>query len=98
MVLGLLELEPGFEHTKNSCMLGMPQESWVERTLVEAQVELEIQVVPKISIAVGDYEMPKQPPHQSDFYADNPALVVVVDPLSTKQQLFNIDQLKSQSL
>ena len=36
MVLGLLELESEFEHTKNSCMLGMSWESWVERTLVEA--------------------------------------------------------------
>ena len=36
MVLGLPELELEFKHTKNSCMLGMPQESWVEKTLVEA--------------------------------------------------------------
>ena len=41
-VLGLPELEPEFEHIKSSCMPDMPPESWVERTLVEALVELEI--------------------------------------------------------
>ena len=43
---------------------------------------------------VGGYEMLKQLPHQSDFYGDDPALIVmVVDPFSTRRiidQTFNI--------
>ena len=48
-------------------------------------MELEIQVVPEVLVMVGDYEVPKKPPHQSGFYGDDPALVVVVDPFSKKR-------------
>ena len=50
--LGLPVLEPEFGHTKNSCMFDMPPESWVERTLVEALVELEIQVVLEVPVVI----------------------------------------------
>ena len=53
-------------------------------------MELEIQVVPKVSVVVGDYEISKQPLHQSEFYGDDPALVVVVDPLSTKENNYSV--------
>ena len=53
-------------------------------------MELEIQIVPRVSITVKDYEMPKQPSHQSDFYGDDPALVVVVNPFSTKRSSCSI--------
>ena len=52
MALDPSKLGLEFEHTRNSCMLGMPQESWVERTMVEAQVEFEIQVVLGVPIMV----------------------------------------------
>ena len=55
--LFVLELESG--QTKNSCMSDMPPESWVEKTLVEALVELEIQVVFGVSVVVGGYEVLK---------------------------------------
>ena len=90
MVLDPPKLGLDFEHTRNSCMLGMPQESWVERTLVEAWVKLEIQVVPEVPIVVGDYEVPKQPLHQLEFYENDPALIMVVDPLSTKENNYSV--------
>ena len=93
MALDLLELGLEFEHTRNSCMLGMPQESWVERTLVETQVKLEIQVVPKVLVVVGNYEVPKQPFHQLEFYRDDPVLVVVVDPLSIKENSYSVSKI-----
>ena len=84
--LGLPIFEPEFRHTKNSCMFDMPPESWVERTLVEALVVLEIQIVLGVLVVIEDYEVLKQLPHQSDFYGDDPALVVVVmDPFSTRR-------------
>ena len=55
--LGLPVLEPEFGYTKNSCMFDMPPESLVERTLVEAFVVLEIQVVLGVQVVVRDYEM-----------------------------------------
>ena len=60
------------------------------KTLVEAWVELEIQFVLGVSIVVGNYEVPKQSLHQLEFYGDDPALVVVVDPLSTKENRYSI--------
>ena len=59
----------------------------MERTLVEALVELEIQVVLKVLIVIGDYEVLKQFSQHSDFYGDDPALVVmvVVDPFLQKE-------------
>ena len=50
----------------------------MERTLVEALVELEIQVIPEIPIVVEDYGVLKQFPQHSDFYGDDPALVMMV--------------------
>ena len=61
MALNLPEI--GLGDTRNSCIACMPQESWVERTLVEAWVKLKIQVVLGVPIVVRDYEMPKQPLH-----------------------------------
>ena len=52
-VLGSHELEPEFRYTKNSCVFDMLPESWVERILVEALVELEIQVIFGVSIVLG---------------------------------------------
>ena len=52
-----LRLETELEHTKNSCMPGMPQESWMERTPVVAQVGLEIQVVPGVLVMVEEHEV-----------------------------------------
>ena len=58
----------------------------MERTLVEALVELEIQVVLEVLVVVEvevmGCEVLKQFPQCSDFYGDDPALVVmvVVDP------------------
>ena len=57
----------------------------MERTLVDALIELEIQVVLKVPVVVGGYEVLKQFPHQSDFYEGDPVLVVMVDPFSTKK-------------
>ena len=59
----------------------------MERTLVEALVKLEIQVVLEVSVVVGGYEVLKQFPQPSNFYEGNPALVVmvVVDPFSTRR-------------
>ena len=37
---------------------------------------------------VGDYEVPKQPLCQFEFYEVDPAIVVVVDPLSTKENSY----------
>ena len=54
----------------------------MERTLVEALVEFEIQVVLEVLVVVGDYGVLKQFSQHSDFYGDDPALIVmvVVDP------------------
>ena len=54
----------------------------MERTLIEALVELEIQVVLEVLVVVEGYEVLKQFPQYSNFYGDDPALVVmvVVDP------------------
>ena len=48
-------------------------------------MELEIHIVPEDSVVVGGYEVLKQPPHQPDSYGDDLALVMVVDPFSTKE-------------
>ena len=53
-------------------------------------MELEIQVILEALVVVGDYEVPKQPLHQFEFYEDVPALVVVVDPLSTKRSSYSV--------
>ena len=50
----------------------------MEKTLVEALVELEIQVVPEVPVVVGGYEVLKQFSQHSDSYGDDPALVVMV--------------------
>ena len=50
----------------------------MERTLVEALVELEIQVVLEVSVVVGGYEVLKQFSQHSDFYEDDPALIMMV--------------------
>ena len=74
-------------NTKNSCIFDIPPKSWVERILVDALVELEIQVVLGVPVVVRDYEGLKQFPHQLDFYRGVPALVVmVVDPFSTRRK------------
>ena len=53
----------------------------MERILVEALVELEIQVVLGVLVMVGGYEVLKHLFYQSHFYGGDPALVVmVVDP------------------
>ena len=54
----------------------------MERTLVEALVELEIHVVLEVLVVAGDYGVLKQFSQHSNFYGDDPALVVmvVVDP------------------
>ena len=61
----------------------------MERTLVEVLVELEIQVVSEIPVVVevGGCEVLKQFPQRSDFYGDDPALVVmvVVDPFLQRE-------------
>ena len=59
MALDLLKpgFKPELEHTRNSCMLSMPQESWMERTPVVAQVGLEIQVVPGVLVMVEEHEV-----------------------------------------
>ena len=59
----------------------------MEITLVEALVELEIQVVLEVSVVVEGYEVFKQFPHHSDFYGGDPALVVmvVVDPFLQRE-------------
>ena len=64
------------EHIKSLHMFDMLPGSSEERISVEALVELEVLVV------VGDYGVLKQFPQHSDFYGDDPALVVmvVVDP------------------
>ena len=56
MAFALLASEHGFTCTKNSYT---PQGSWVEKTLVVALVELEIQVVFGVLVVVQDYEVPK---------------------------------------
>ena len=48
-------------------------------------MKLEIQVVLRVSVVVGDYEVSKQSFHQFEFYGDDLAFVVVVDPFSTKE-------------
>ena len=70
------------EHTKSLHMLDMLLGSSEERIPVEALVELEIQVVLEVLVVVGDYGVLKQFSQHSDFYEDDPALVVmvVVDP------------------
>ena len=59
----------------------------MERTLVEALVEPEIQVVLEVLVVVRDYGVLKQFSQHSDFYEDDPALVVmvVVDPFLQKE-------------
>ena len=59
----------------------------MERTLIEALVELEIQVVLEVLVVVGDYGVLKQFPQHSDFYGDDPTLVVmvVVDPFLQRE-------------
>ena len=59
----------------------------MERTLVDALIELEIQVVLKVPVVVGGYEVLKQFPQYSNFYGDDPALVVmvVVDPFLQRE-------------
>ena len=59
----------------------------MERTLVKALVKLEIQVVLEVLVVVKGYEVLKQFPQHSDFYGDDPALVVmvVVDPFLQKE-------------
>ena len=43
-VLSMLELELESEHTRSSCMLGMPLGSWVERNSIVALEGLGIRV------------------------------------------------------
>ena len=80
--------EPELEHTRNSCMPGMLQELWVERILVVAYVGLEIQVVLGVLVVMEERKVPKQPPHLLKFYGEGYALVVVGDPLSTKENSY----------
>ena len=44
----------------------------MEKTLVKALVELEIQVVLKVPVVVEGYEVLKQFPQPSDFYGTTP--------------------------
>ena len=92
MALDLPEprLEPELEHTRNLRMPSMFQESWVEKTLVIAWVGFQIQVVLRVLVMVEEHEVSRQLSHLLEFYGDDHALVVVVDPLYTKENSYLI--------
>ena len=62
----------------------------MERTPIVAWVRLEIQVVPRVLVVGNEHEVARQASHLLEFYGDNHALVVVVDPLSTKENSYSI--------
>ena len=62
----------------------------MERIPTVAWVRLEIQVVLRVLVVVEEHEVSRQPPHLLEFYGDGLTLVVVVDPLSTKENSYSI--------